>query len=217
MKKVKLVGGEIVLVPLYDGRYCVTKVLYSSQHANFKNTVLLGVSKDIVNEVRTPLKLPTKFDMQFYTWNDEIRSGLWPVVAKVELSDEDRARATRVHTDKLWFQDELLRVATDDDLKKFPQMETDGTILAEINVREHLGMGESYGDNPNPLYARAYTRRGKALAELGEHAQAIKKLNSAISLDAACKDAYLARAEVHSAMGENKKAEADRKKAAEVK
>lgn len=214
----KLEGGEIVLIPLHDGRFGVTKVLYAGHHPNFRNTILLGVSKEIVSSVTAPAKLPKKFGAPFYTWSSAIKKGEWPVVAKDEITDEEQALSIRVNTGKLWSGDELLREATPVDKKKYPLMTTAGPLLAEIKVREHLGLGDPYPeDNPNPMYALAYMRRGRTMAERGEHKEALSEFKTAIDMDANCREAYVARAKLHLAMGNTKAAELDQKKAAELK
>jgi hypothetical protein len=214
----KIVGGEIVLVPLYDGRYGVTKVLYTSKLSDFRNRVLLGVSNDIVTGIQTPAKLPTKFGKHFYTWTDCIKSGDWPIVAQAEITDEERALTMRIYTDGLWYLDERLRTATREDIAKYETMTTGGSLLAEIEVREHLGLGDPWPEgNPNPMYALAYLRRGKAKAEQGDHKEALEYFKVAIDMDANCRDAYVARAKLHAAMGNAKGAAADEQKVAVLK
>lgn len=125
--------------------------------------------------------------------------------------------STRVHTDKLWRQDELLRKATDEDRAKFPRMVTAGPLLAEIYIREHLGLEKLDPEDSNPIYARAYVRRGKAQVERGEYKDALEDFKAALDLDATSQEAYLARADLYAKTGDAKRAEADRKKAAEIK
>jgi hypothetical protein len=214
----KVAGGEIVLVPLYDGRYGVTKVLYVSKLSEFRNKVLLGVSSDIVTGIQPPAQIPTKFGKRFYTWTDCIKNGDWPIVAQAEITDEERALTMRIYTDGLWYLDQRLRKATREDIDKYETMTTGGSLLAEIEVREHLGMGDPWPEgNPNPMYALAYMRRGRAQAERGEHKDALEYFQVAIDMDANCREAYVARAKLHAEMGNAKAAAADKQKAAELK
>ena len=58
-------------------------------------------------------------------------------------------------------------------------------------------------------YAEAFYYRGKAYIGIGNYESALTDLDEAIKLDSTLKDAYIARADVKSALGDEEGSEAD--------
>jgi tetratricopeptide (TPR) repeat protein len=192
-RKPKVEGGSIVLFPLYDGRYVVTKVLFASRLA--KDLILLGVTKTLTSELSLPRDVDWQFVRLIYMSNYSVQLGLWPLVGQAALSAEEQSMSLRMAGGEVWVGDEKLRKATSEDRKKLPEETVYLDLAAEIEMRAIVDPDNQEMRDRDAGYARAYFLRGRALSQLGQLSQAIKYFDAGLRHQPENRDLLTARAE----------------------
>lgn len=192
-RKPKVEGGSIVLFPLYDGRYVVTKVLFASQRVKY--LMLIGVTKTLTSEPSLPREVDWQFARLIYTSSNSVQLGLWPLVGQAPLSGEEQSMSLRIVAGEVWVGDEKLRKATSEDRKKLPEETVYLDLAAEIEMRAIVDPDNQEMHDRDAGYARAYFLRGRALSQLGELSQAIKHFDAGLRHQPENRDLLTARAE----------------------
>lgn len=130
----RVAAGDVVLIPVPNGGFGVTKVLYASRY--FKNVILLGVYKLKLFQVKMPEVLPQEFVLpHIYTGNQGIGEGcMWPRVGNVGVTDSENAMSLRVVAGHVYLGDECIRAATREDERTLPFMGVAGQLLVEEQV-----------------------------------------------------------------------------------
>jgi hypothetical protein len=141
----QVVPGQIVAVPVGEGKIRPAKVLFCSKR--YKNVILLGLSGSIL-----PAQAATeKWDSHDFTWKrvytgaQIIRQGCWPVIGQSPLAKTEEDASLRIVAGSVWFQDTELRPATENDRRTLPTMSVAGRALVE----KWAGLGAEPAAAPN--------------------------------------------------------------------
>ncbi|MCU7251614.1 hypothetical protein [Pseudomonas koreensis] len=128
MKLKKTTVGDIVLIPVDKG-FKPAKVLYVSDR--YKDTILLGIYKNLITEQKLPEALPDTFGLLLYTSKVPIQRQRWHHVGHEDLRVSQTDLDLRLVAGELWKGDVHMGAASDEDRKNLPEMLVMGAGLVE--------------------------------------------------------------------------------------
>ena len=128
MKTKKTIVGDIILIPLEQG-FRPAKVLYVS--LRYKDTILLGLYKNLVADLHSSCDLEDTFELLIYTSRAPIRKNRWHYIGHEALRTTQQSLDFRVVAGERWQGDTHLGPASEEDKTRLPEMLVMGVRLVE--------------------------------------------------------------------------------------
>jgi hypothetical protein len=116
-----VVPGDVFLVPIGRRQYCPVKVLYVSEY--FKNVMLVGAYKAIVDAKVMPQRLPRSFGATIYSVvRGAEKDGKWIKVGTKPVLAREKRLSTRIVGGDVWVEDTCLGPPSLEERKTLPRM-----------------------------------------------------------------------------------------------
>jgi hypothetical protein len=137
MAKQKLSEGDVILIPVAEGRYAVAKILWISLRT--KHLILIGVStKSTIDTVAMP-KVAPHDDVRYFTGSQPVGTE-WPIVGHDDTPIDPDVSRRRSAAGMVWVRDEMLHEATEDEIAKLPIDRISGTGILVKRLKDALGL-----------------------------------------------------------------------------
>ena len=132
----KATPGMVVGIPVTDsGRFRAAKIPYRSNY--FRNLILIAFHRRPLVEEGVSNFAPAEFSgRRVYTGAQIIRMGRWTIIGASALTQDETSASLRVVAGDVWLGDQVLRTASDVDLKTLPKMDAAGAGLVEKWAKE---------------------------------------------------------------------------------
>jgi hypothetical protein len=131
-KKRNIEVGDIILIPVGNNYFNVSKVIYLSKQ--FKHGMCIGVYNIFIDNEIVTNDLNNNFSLILYTSTEGITDDRWKKIGNIPLKENEKGLTKRIVAGKILLEDSIIGTATTEDYKIIPKELALGLKIVENKI-----------------------------------------------------------------------------------